>query len=133
MESTELYQQILGLTAPWFVEPVQINHVETTVTVVLAHATGAGLFRCPTCDSPAPVYDHHEARTWRHLDPCQFQTLLQARVLRLQCRACGVQTAHVPWAAPHGRFTLLFECFALDVLFTAQVQSRAASVVAPSA
>lgn len=129
MESTELYQQLLGITAPWFVESVEINHLETKVIVVLAHATGAGFFRCPTCDSPAPIYDHQDTRTWRHLDTCQFQTLLQARVPRVNCRACGVQTAHVSWAAPHGRFTLLFECFALDVLLTAQVQSRAAELL----
>lgn len=129
MESTELYQQILGITAPWFVESVEINHVETKVTVVLAHFTGSGLFRCPTCDAQAPIYDHHDTRTWRHLDTCQFQTLLAARVPRVNCRACGVQTARVAWAAPHGRFTLLFECFALDVLFTAQVQSRTAELL----
>jgi transposase len=129
MESTELYQQILGITAPWFVESVEINHLETKVTVVLAHDTGPDLFRCPSCDSPAPIYDHQEARTWRHLDTCQFQTLLSARVPRVNCRDCGVQTVRVPWAAPHGRFTLLFECFALDVLFTAQVQSRAAELL----
>ncbi|MBA3442234.1 MAG: ISL3 family transposase [Pyrinomonadaceae bacterium] len=129
MESTELYQQILGITAPWFVESVEINHVATKVTVVLAHATGSGLFRCPTCDAQAPIYDHQDTRTWRHLDTCQFQTLLSARVPRVNCRACGVQTARVPWAAPHGRFTLLFECFALDVLLTAQVQSRAAELL----
>jgi transposase len=129
MESTELYQQILGVTAPWFVESVEINHAETRVTVVLAHPTGAGLFRCPKCDQTAPIYDHHEARTWRHLDTCQFQTLLQARVPRVDCRTCGIQTVRVPWASPHGRFTLFFECFALDVLFTAQVQSRAAELL----
>jgi transposase len=129
MESTELYQQILGITAPWFVESVEIDHQQTSITVVLAHATAPGLFRCPKCDGVAPVYDHHKARTWRHLDTCQFETFLTTQVPRLNCRACGVLTAQVPWAAPHGRFTLLFECFALDILFTAQVQSRAAQLL----
>lgn len=129
MESTELYQQILGITAPWFVESVEIDHQQTKITVVLAHATAPGLFRCPKCDAIAPVYDHHKARTWRHLDTCQFETFLTAQVPRVNCRACGVLTAQVPWAAPHGRFTLLFECFALDILFTAQVQSRAAQLL----
>ena len=77
MESTELYQQILGITAPWFVESVEINHLETKITVVLAHDNGPDLFRCPNCDSPAPIYDHQEART------CQFQTLLSAQVPRI--------------------------------------------------
>ncbi len=64
-----------ALPLPRFVASVEINHVETKVTVVLAHATGAGLFRCPTGDSQAPIYDHQDTRTWRHLDTCQFQHL----------------------------------------------------------
>src|SRR5438128_3788964 len=129
MESTELYQQILGITSPWVVESGEIDHQQTRITVVLAHATEPGRFRCPKCDQVAPVYDHHKARTWRHLDTCQFETFLTTQVPRLSCRDCGVLTAQVPWAAPHGRFTLLFECFALDILFTAQVQSRAAQLL----
>lgn len=129
MESTEFYQQILGITAPWFVETVEINHSETRVTVSLAHAAEPGSFHCPQCEAVAPVYDHQQVRTWRHLDTCQFETLLQAQVPRLHCSKCGVLTAHIPWAAPHGRFTLYFESFALDVLFTAQVQSRAADLL----
>ena len=129
MESTELYQQILGITSPWVVESVEIDHQQTRITVVLAHATEPGRFRCRKCDQVAPVYDHHKARTWRHLDTCQFETFLTTQVPRLSCRDCGVLTAQVPWAAPHGRFTLLFECFALDILFTAQVQSRAAQLL----
>lgn len=129
MESTELYQQILGISAPWFVESVEINHEQTTVTVSLAHSTQPGQFCCPKCQQAASIYDHHQARTWRHLDTCQFQTLLTASVPRVNCTACGIHTVRIPWAAPHGRFTLLFECFALDVLFTAQVQSRAAELL----
>jgi transposase len=129
MESTELYQQILGISAPWFVESVEIDHPQTSITVVLAHDTAPGLFRCPKCQAVAPIYDHHKARTWRHLDTCQFETFLTTEVPRVNCRTCGVLTAQVPWAAPHGRFTLLFECFALDILFTAQVQSRAAELL----
>jgi transposase len=60
MESTELYQQILGITAPWFVESVEIDHQQTSITVVLAHATVPGVFRCPKCDGVAPVYDYHK-------------------------------------------------------------------------
>ena len=31
-------------------------------------------------------YDHAEERTWRHLDSCQFQKYLHARI---PCVACG--------------------------------------------
>lgn len=129
MESTELYQQILGLQEPWYVSAVDLDAQAAVVTIQLAHRTGQGLFVCPQCRTVAPVYDHQEVRTWRHLDTCQFETRLQAAVPRVHCTRCGVRTVHVPWAAPQGRFTLFFESFALDVLTTAQVQSRAAQLL----
>lgn len=129
MESTELYQQILGLREPWYVAAVDLDANAATVTIQLAHRTGKNLFQCPHCQQGAPVYDHSDTRTWRHLDTCQFETLLQAQVPRVNCTKCGVHTVRVPWAEPGGRFTLLFESFAIDVLLTAQVQSRAAQLL----
>ncbi|MFN5322613.1 MAG: transposase family protein [Planctomycetota bacterium] len=38
------------------------------------------------------------ARTWRHLDLMQFETILRARVPRSDCPSCGVKTTTVPWA-----------------------------------
>ncbi len=131
MDSTELYQQILGISSPWFVASVVMDQKAETITVRLDHHPTT--FHCPKCDGGASVYDHQEPRTWRHLDTCQFQTLLIASVPRVDCPTCGVLTARIPWAAPHGRFTLLFECFALDVLFAVQVQSRAAELLRLSA
>jgi transposase len=129
MESTELYQQILGLQEPWYVAAVALDTQAATVTIQLAHRTGQGLFVCPQCQTVAPVYDHQDARIWRHLDTCQFETRLQAAIPRVNCAHCGVLTVQVPWAEPQGRFTLLFESFAIDVLTTAQVQSRAAQLL----
>lgn len=127
MDATELYQQILGIRAPWYVDSEELDHQAAKVTVELEHRAEG--FACPKCGAAVSVYDHAEARTWRHLDTCQFETLLTARVPRVDCVCCGVLTATIPWAAPHGRFTLLFECFALDVLFAVQVQSRAAELL----
>lgn len=39
-----------------------------------------------------------------------------ARIPRCQCETCGVKTIAVPWAAPHSRFTLMFEGFAVALL-----------------
>lgn len=46
----------------------------------------------------------------------QFETVLVARVPRTKCPEHGVHNVHLPWASPHGRFTLLFEAFAIRVL-----------------
>lgn len=129
MDATELYQPILGLTEPWYVETVTLDEPTTTVTIQLAHQSGSELFQCPHCQQNAPVYDHLPERKWRHLDTCQYTTLVQARVPRVACPRCGVRTVRVPWAEPQGRFTALFESYVIDVLLTAQVQSRAAALL----
>jgi transposase len=46
----------------------------------------------------------------------QFTTLIRARTPRSQCPEHGVKTMQVPWAVPQGRFTMLFERFAVEVL-----------------
>ncbi len=46
----------------------------------------------------------------------QFTALIRAHAPRSDCPEHGVKTMAVPWAAPQGRFTLLFERFAVEVL-----------------
>lgn len=111
MEDRELYQTILGLTSPWEVERVELRELEQAVDVWVQEATGT-VFSCPDCGAASPVYDHSERR-WRHLDTCQFTTLLCARVPRVECGVHGVKTVRVPWAEPGSRFTLLFERLAI--------------------
>ena len=54
-----------------------------------------------------------------HLDTMQFTTLIRARTPRSDCPEHGVKTVSVPWAAPQGRFTVLFERFAVEVFWPA--------------
>jgi transposase len=56
----------------------------------------------------------------------QFETILEARVPRVNCRRCGVKTCEVPWAGKHSRFTLLFEAFGIAVLEACSSVSAAA-------
>ncbi|MFG0333472.1 MAG: hypothetical protein ACF8TS_08935 [Maioricimonas sp. JB049] len=46
----------------------------------------------------------------------QFEPLRVARVPRTSYSKCGGRTIDIPWADPHGRFTLLCEAFACRVL-----------------
>ncbi len=59
----------------------------------------------------------------------QFQTTLVAQVPRTKCSNCGVKTCSVPWASPHGRFTLMFEAFAIRVLQVASSVDGARSLL----
>lgn len=115
MQDIALYQHLLGLKAPWTVSRVELNIKERCVDVWAEHADGVA-WPCPTCAGEFPLYDHAEARTWRHLDSCQYQTHLHARIPRVACDTHGVMQVMVPWAEPRARFTRLFERLALDVL-----------------
>jgi transposase len=124
MDSTELYRQLLGVTMPWMVERVEMAVHELRVDVHLRHEPGAR-FGCPECGGELSVYDHAEARQWRHLDSCQFRTVLHARAPRVKCPEHGVRQARLPWAETGSRFTLLFEALAIDVLLATDVKKAA--------
>ena len=115
MQDTALYQYLLGLQSPWTVSRVSLDIDGQRVDVWAEHQEDAA-WACPHCTKTLPLYDHAEERTWRHLDSCQFQTHLHARIPRVACGEHGVVQVLVPWAAPRSRFTLLFERLAIDVL-----------------
>lgn len=128
MNDVELYQQILGLAAPWRVSGVTMDAVAQKVVLQVAHADGCR-WRCPRCQAECALYDHSEVRTWRHLDTCQFQTFLEARVPRVKCPEHGVVQVAIPWAEPRGRFTMLFERFAIQVLLQCQTTAGACALL----
>jgi len=114
MRDKDLYQTLLGLADPWFVERVELALPKQQVHVWVAHGEHGWL--CPECEKSCPLYDHAEERTWRHLDTMQYTTLLHARAPRVSCEEHGVRQVRVPWSEPKARFTILFEAFAITVL-----------------
>jgi transposase len=115
MRDTELYQQVLGLSAPWAVSRVELSTEGGRIDVWAEHPRGTR-FACPECSLELSVYDHGDEREWRHLDTCQFLTFLHARPPRVECPTHGVRQVSVPWAEPMSRFTILFERLAVDVM-----------------
>lgn len=113
MQDFQLYQQILGITEPWRVKQVTLNR-EARAVEVEVECTET-VWGCPTCQQRMHVHDW-ERRRWRHLDSCQFQTILVADVPRVACVEHGTQTVAVPWAEKYSRFTRLFERLAIDVM-----------------
>ena len=131
MRDVELYQQILGLSSPWTVERVEVDIEAQRVDVCVEHGADAR-WCCPHCERELPVYDHSAERTWRHLDTCQFRTFLKARLPRVACPDHGVLQVEAPWAEPRGRFTILFERFAIDVLLHCQTVQGACRLLSIS-
>ena len=124
MNDVQLYQAILGITSPWHVEEVKLALDEGQVDVHVAHGKGER-FDCPECGRSCAVYDHAPERTWRHLDTCQYKTLLHAKTPRVDCEEHGVRSVKLPWAEKKSQFTLMFERFAIDVLLATDVASAA--------
>lgn len=115
MDDRALYETILGLKSPWYVSKVEVRAKEEEVWVWVDPSAGAE-FLCPECGAKVAGYDRSEERRWRHLDTCQFQTILVSRVPRVRCETHGVRKVRVPWAEERGRFTLLFEAWAIRLL-----------------
>lgn len=110
----EHYQQILGNTSPWAVDEVRLD-VEHLVNEVRLKVNLDAIWACPQCHGRMHIKEWR-TRRWRHMDTCQFKTILEAAVPLVECSEHGAQTVQVPWAEGSSRFTLFFESFAVQVL-----------------
>lgn len=106
MDQLTLYNKILQLKAPWKVSDVHLEESNNQITVVVS--CNEPSMPCPKCGADSKRYDSR-TRRWRHLDTCQFQTIIEADVPRVTCKKHGCMTIPVPWAEENSRYTLLFE------------------------
>jgi transposase len=111
----KLYRRILGIEAPWYVDSVELKLEVGEIHVRLAHHEMID-WLCPECGTACKLYDHQPERQWRHLDTCQYQTILHAEPPRSECSNHGVRVVKMPWAEPSSRFTALFEALAIEWL-----------------
>lgn len=116
MQDRDLYARILGLVEPWQVRDVQLDVKGEEVRVTVAPKLLATL-ACPECSKPCPGYDTRQ-RSWRHLDTCQFKTILVADVPRVNCQEHGIKQVNVPWAEPGSGFTALMEAVVISWLLS---------------
>lgn len=124
MQDRELFRRILGIEAPWYVAAVDLKLEQGEVHVHLAHEEMVH-WPCPECGAPCKLHDHHPERRWRHLDTCQYQTILHAEPPRSECSEHGVRVVRLPWAQPQSRFTELFEAIVIEWLKVASQKAVA--------
>ena len=66
MQDSELYGRILGITAPWRVERVELQLKQGEVHVYLAHGDKPE-WPCAECGASCALYDHQPERQWRQM------------------------------------------------------------------
>jgi transposase len=115
MDDKALYQQILGIYSPWRVEAVNIDPIGGSVVISVGYDPELPV-RCPECGTSCTTHDHGPIRQWRHLDTCQYKTVIEASLPRSNCPSHGVRTVSVPWAEKGSRYTAMFEAFILMML-----------------
>ena len=115
MDISDFYAQILGISSPWYIKEVLFSREGDKVNVHLSH-NDQSQFCCAECGKACSVYDHSPERSWRHLDTCQLETILYAKLPRINCKEHGILQAKCDWADNNSRFTLLMEKFVLTLL-----------------
>src|SRR5688500_1734540 len=127
MQDRDLYQRILGIESPWYVESVELKLADGEIHVHLAHQKLPS-WPCPECGVDSKLHDHQPDRQWRHLDTCQYQTILHASPPRSDCGEHGPRVVKLPWAEAGSRFTALFEALAIEWLKQASQAAVAAQL-----
>jgi len=112
MRDIDLFQQALGLAAPWRVVDCCFDADQRRLELRIDFQKGA-TFVCPQCATAGCKVHDTETKTWRHLDFFQHEAYLTARVPRVRCAEHGVHQVTVAWARPGSGFTLLFEALVM--------------------
>jgi transposase len=107
MTSTEFYRHILGLESPWSVSNVDLDMTANRVVIRVEIDRTTKWFH-PETQEPATVHKWTDRR-WRHLDTCQFETIIEASVPSVKYRDGKIEEVAVPWADRYQRFTKLME------------------------
>ncbi len=105
MKSTDFYRQILGISSPWKIVSVDLDMAIKRV-VIRAEVDRATQWGHPETKQAASLHKWTE-RTWRHLDTCQFETLITANVPSVKHQDGSIEEIAVPWAARYPRTTKL--------------------------
>ena len=115
MKDTALYEQLLGLKTPWSVKAVDLSLTDQRVVVEVVLKKGQ-VWADPTDVTKRAHINGWSERQWRHLDTCQFETVIKARVPQLKYSDGTVEELTVPWAERYSRVTTLMAGFVIQLL-----------------
>jgi len=115
MKDTALYEQLLGLSAPWSVKAVDLSLTEQRVVVEVV-LKKSQVWTDPIDATKRAHINGWSERQWRHLDTCQFETVIKARVPQLKHSDGTVEELAVPWAERYSRVSKMMAGFVIKLL-----------------
>jgi transposase len=115
MKDTALYEHLLGVQTPWSVKAVDLSLADQRITVEVMVKPDQ-VWGDPTNPAARAHIHGWSERQWRHLDTCQFETIIKARVPQLKYSDGTVEELFTPWADRYARLTRMMEGFVLKLL-----------------
>ena len=115
MKDTAMYEHLLGIHTPWSVKAVEMSLAEQRITVHVMVKPDQ-VWADPTNPRARAHINGWRERQWRHLDTCQFETIIKARVPQLKFSDGTVEELTTPWADRYMRITRMMEGFVLKLL-----------------
>ena len=112
MDIIIFYSKLLGVKGVWFIREVVVDDSGGRVDIFMEHRAEVR-FPCPTCQAFCGIYDHLPEREFRHLNTCQMQTWVHARIPRIQCPQHGVRQIMHGIAEDSTGMTFAFESLVL--------------------
>lgn len=128
MKDTALYEQLLGLSAPWYVKEVRLELESCRVSVVIG-CKDKTVWGDPKGSGTRAHIHSWSKRTWRHLDTCQFETIIEAEVPRVKFADGKTAEVAVPWAQRYSRVTKLMEGFVIQLLQACSSIARVSKLI----
>lgn len=105
--SAKLFEAALGITEPWYIQGVDFNAGQKTLTIGIDFIAGSR-FAVPGFEGSHPAHDTVTKR-YRHLNFFQHECHLEVRVPRVRLPDGGIRQVEPDWAGRLSGFTLLFE------------------------
>jgi transposase len=126
MKDAALYEHLLGLKDPWSVKKMDLCLADQRVVVEVV-LKKSQVWGDPTDATKRAHINGWTERQWRHLDICQFETIIKARIHQLKFSDGTVEELKVPWAERYSRVTTLMAAFVIKLLEAVPAPKRSAS------
>ena len=113
----DVFQTALGITAPWYIEPLKFNVEQSRLDIFINFQRGATFRDNEEDDLSGKEYKAYDTtkKEWRHMNFFQHECYLHARVPRIKRDDGRVRLIPPPWSGKLNGFTLLFEAFLIQM------------------